>query len=171
MKNNWTHERISRKAEAYQWDGSNTDQVFGLLAQHGMVGELFRDNQYIQVYYEQSYDSTLRKSDWLLIGEDSILRFYPDEKFRLMYRPIDDELERLRAFAREVIAECIDGHCQSIDEIFILDIAGSHRLVATHFPIEPCGEICACREKYGNVDFDLVGVECVRLADSVEAVA
>lgn len=103
MKNNWTHERISRKAEAYQWNGENTDQVLDLLARHGMIGELFRDNQYIQVYHEQSYDSTLRKSDWLLVGEDSVLRFYPDEKFRLMYQPISDELERLRAFAREVI--------------------------------------------------------------------
>ena len=96
MKNNWTHERISRKAEAYQWNGENTDQVLDLLARHGMIGELFRDNQYIQVYHEQSYDSTLRKSDWLLVGEDSVLRFYPDEKFRLMYQSINDELERLK---------------------------------------------------------------------------
>ena len=120
MKNNYNCERISRKAEAYQWNGENTDQVLYLLARHGMIGELFRDNQYIQVYHEQSYDSTLSKYDWLLVGEDLVLRFYSDEKFKLMYRPIDDEIERLRAFAREVI---------KLNEHSILKIAVEHELI------------------------------------------
>lgn len=122
MSNNWTHERVSRKAEAYQWDGTNTDQVLGLLARHGMTGELFRNNQYIQVHYEQSYDSTLRKSDWLLVGEDSVLRFYSDEKFRLMYRPINAELERLRAFKLDVLSLIAHGF-QDVDTHYLKSIA------------------------------------------------
>lgn len=166
MKNNWTHERISRKAEAYQWDGSNTDQVFGLLAQHGMVGELFRDNQYIQVYYEQSYDSTLSQSDWLLVGEDSVLRFYSDEKFRLMYRPIDDELERLRAFAREILdrdrGDDIGG-----DEL--QEVGEKHGLLVAHYPKTPCGDDCVCADYYACSSWNDGEVTCYRLAESLKA--
>ena len=102
MKNNWTHERISRKAVSLQWDGNNTQAVMDRLAQHGMIGELYRDI-YIQVYKDGSYSDTLNIGDWLVEGEDGRLRIYDDETHALMYRPINDELERLRAFAREVI--------------------------------------------------------------------
>ena len=102
MKNNWTHERISRKANSIQWTGANTDAVLARLTQHGMIGELFRDI-YIQVYKDGSYSDTLNIGDWLVEGEDGKLRFYDDETHALMYRPISDELERLRAFARDVL--------------------------------------------------------------------
>lgn len=102
MKNNWTHERISRKANSIQWTGANTDAVLARLTQHGMIGELFRDI-HIQVYKGGSYDDTINIGMWLVVGEDSVLRFYPDEKFRLMYQSINDELERLRSCLLEII--------------------------------------------------------------------
>ena len=102
MKNKPNEERISRKAASLQWTGNNTQAVMDRLAQHGMIGELFRDI-YIQVYKDGSYSDTLNIGDWLVEGEDGKLRLYTDETHALMYRPIDDELERLRAFARDIV--------------------------------------------------------------------
>ena len=102
MKNKPNEERISRKAASLQWTGWNSEAVFTSLAQHGMIGELYRDI-YMQVYKDGSYSDTLNIGDWLVEGEDGKLRIYDDETHTLMYRPIDDELERLRAFAREMI--------------------------------------------------------------------
>lgn len=95
MKNKPNEERISRKAASLQWTGNNTQAVMDRLAQHGMIGELFRDI-YIQVYKDGSYSDTLNIGDWLVEGEDERLRIYDDETHALMYRPIDDELERLK---------------------------------------------------------------------------
>ena len=119
MKNNWTHERISRKANSIQWTGANTDAVLARLTQHGMIGELFRDI-HIQVYKGGSYDDTINIGMWLVVGENSKLRIYTDDQHELMYRPIDNELERLRAFAREVI---------KLNEHSILKIAVEHELI------------------------------------------
>ena len=88
-------ERISRKAERHQWDGNNTPEIMGVLARYSMIGELFRDI-HIQVYKDGSYSTTVNIGSWLVIGEDEKLRFYTDEKHKLMYQPINDELERLR---------------------------------------------------------------------------
>ncbi len=104
MKNKPNEERISRKAASLQWTGNNTQDVMDRLTQHGMIGELYRDI-YIQVYKDGSYSDTLNIGDWLVEGEDEKLRIYDDETHALMYRPIDGELERLRAFAREVLLE------------------------------------------------------------------
>ena len=102
MLNKPNEERVSRKAASLQWTGDNTQAVMDRLAQHGMIGELFRDI-YIQVYKDGSYSDTLNIGDWLVEGEDGKLRLYTDETHALMYRPISDELERLRAFARDII--------------------------------------------------------------------
>lgn len=102
MTNNYTHERIPRRAKCLQWTGKNNDAVFALLAQHGMIGELFRQGNFIHVFSQQSYYTTLGRDHWLIEGEDGQLRNYIGEKFKLMYRPIDDELERLRAFVSDV---------------------------------------------------------------------
>ena len=110
-----THERIPRRAECLQWTENNTQDVMGRLTQHGMIGELYRDI-YIQVYKDGSYSDTLNIGDWLVEGEDGRLRIYDNETHALMYRPISDELERLRAFAREIIAHKMDG-------ILVLNIA------------------------------------------------
>lgn len=171
MNNNWTHERIPRRADCLQWDGKNTDEILGFLAKNLIIGELYCGNEYILIKQDGCIATSIKHGIWILKGEDGVIWYYSDSQHKLMYRPIDDELERLRAFAREIIEECINGNSQSIDEDFILDIAGSHRLVATHFPDSPCGELCVCREKYGDVDFDLIGVECVRLAESLKAPA
>lgn len=98
----YTHERIPRRASCLQWDSSNTPSVMERLAQHHMIGELFRDI-HIQVYRNGSYDDTINVGMWLVVGEDKKLRLYADDQHKLMYRPIDDELERLRAFAREIV--------------------------------------------------------------------
>ena len=87
MKNKPNEERISRKAAALQWTGNNTQAVMDRLAQHGMIGELFRDI-YIQVYKDGSYNDTINIGDWLVEGEDGKLRLYTDETHALMYRPI-----------------------------------------------------------------------------------
>ena len=102
MKNKPNEERISRKAASLKWTGDNTQAVMDRLAQHGMIGELFRDI-YIQVYKDGSYSDTLNIGDWLVEGEDGRLRIYDDETHALMYRPISDELERLRAFKQDAL--------------------------------------------------------------------
>lgn len=102
MKNKPNEERISRKAASLQWTGNNTQAVMARLAQHGIIGELYRDI-YIQVYKDGSYSDTLNIGDWLVEGEDGKLRLYTDETHALMYRPIDDELERLRAFKQDAL--------------------------------------------------------------------
>lgn len=114
MKNNWTHERIPRRADCLQWDGKNTDQILGFLTKHEMIGEVYREGKYIMIRSEQKYFDTLAQEMWLLEGEDKQLRIYENDTFKLMYRPIveesisqsgllNDELERLRAFARDVL--------------------------------------------------------------------
>lgn len=123
MKNNWTHERISRKANSIQWTGANTDAVLARLTQHGMIGELFRDI-HIQVYKGGSYDDTINIGMWLVVGENSKLRIYTDDQHKLMYRPIDDELERLRAFAR-----CSFGFMVGLEENEIDELAIKHGLL------------------------------------------
>jgi len=91
---NFTHERRSRKAVALQWDGTNTDAVTMLLAKHKMIGNNM--DVYIMVRKNGYIVHTLHHGHWLFEGEDGILRFQDDEKFKSMYQPINDELERLR---------------------------------------------------------------------------
>lgn len=98
---NYNAERISRKARTLQWSGSNTDAVMAVLAQNKMIGETYR-GFYICAARGCNYH-TLRHGDWLVVGEDNLLRFYTDEKYQLMYRPRNEDLERLRAFARFAI--------------------------------------------------------------------
>lgn len=76
-----------------------------ILAQHQMIGELYRDI-HIRVYKDGRYDDTINVGMWLLVGEDRQLRFYTDDKYSNppMYRPISDELERFRAFAKCVLS-------------------------------------------------------------------
>ena len=118
MKNKPNEERISRKAASLQWDGSNTQDVMDRLAQHGMIGELYRDI-YIQVYKDGSYSTTVNVGSWLVEGEDWKLRIYDDETHALMYRPISDELERLRAFAREAMNASDNGILVEVFHILI----------------------------------------------------
>ena len=165
MKNKPTEERISRKAASLQWTGNNTQAVMDRLAQHGMIGELYRDI-YIQVYKDGSYSTTVNVGSWLVEGEDGKLRFYDDETHALMYRPIDDELERLRAFAREILdrdrGDDIGG-----DEL--QELGEKYGMLELHFPIAPCGELCSCADVYHFVEFDHGTVKCYRLAESLKA--
>ena len=102
-----THERISRKAECIKWDGQNTVAVMGMLARNAMIGELYRGGEFILVYHDGGMLTSLNRGTWVLIGEDERVRFYSDADMQMMYRPINDELERLRAFARDILnLEC-----------------------------------------------------------------
>ena len=165
MKNNWTHERISRKANSIQWTGANTDAVLARLTQHGMIGELFRDI-HIQVYKGGSYDDTINIGMWLVVGENSKLRIYTDDQHKLMYRPIDDELERLRAFAREILdrdrGDDIGG-----DEL--QEVGEKHGLLVAHYPKTPCGDDCVCADYYACSSWNDGEVTCYRLAESLKA--
>lgn len=96
-------ERISRKGERIQWDGSNTDDVMGLLARGGLIGELYRDNQYILIRSDGTVDTSIKHGTWVLMGEDRKIRFYSDDDMKLMYIPIvkNDEMEQLRGNRNE----------------------------------------------------------------------
>ena len=104
MKNNYNYERIPRRAECLQWDGKNTDEILGFLAKNSIIGELYRGNEYILIKQDGCIATSIRHGIWILKGEDGVIRYYSDSQHKLMYRPISDELERLRAFAREIIA-------------------------------------------------------------------
>lgn len=164
MKNNWTHERISRKAASLQYIGNNTQDVIALLAQHNMIGELFRD-LHIQVYKDGGYSTTVNIGYWLVKGEDGKIRFYDDATFKLMYQPISDELERLRAFAREILdrdrGDDIGG-----DEL--QDLGEKHGLLVAHYPKTPCCADCTCLGYYERRDFLLGYAKCYRLAESLK---
>lgn len=160
-----THERIPRRADCLQWDGKNTQEILARLTQHDMIGELYRDI-HIQVYRGGSYDDTLNIGMWLVVGEDSKLRLYTDDQHKLMYRPISDELERLRAFAREILdrdrGDDIGG-----DEL--QELGEKYGMLELHFPSAPCGELCSCADVYHFVEFDHGTVKCYRLAESLKA--
>jgi hypothetical protein len=109
MSNKYTHERIQRRAKCLQWLPDNTEAVMSFLARSGCIGELYREGQYILIKQDGCFATSIKHGTWILTGEDSALRFYNDKQHKLMYRPIvkDDELERLRAFAREILnLEC-----------------------------------------------------------------
>ena len=103
MSHEYNYERIPRRAECLQWDGKNTDEIFGFLAKNSIIGELYRGNEYILIKQDGCIATSIRHGIWILKGEDGVVRYYSDSQHKLMYRPISDELERLRAFAREVI--------------------------------------------------------------------
>ena len=119
MKNKPNEERISRKAASLQWTGNNTQAVMDRLAQHGMIGELFRDI-YIQVYKDGSYSDTLNIGDWLVEGEDGKLRLYTDATHALMYRPISDELQRLRAYMLDTLIHGYTAHDAGVKHGFMV---------------------------------------------------
>ena len=105
---NYTHERIPRRAECLQWDGKNTDEILGFLAKNSIIGELYRGNEYILIKQDGCIATSIRHGIWILKGEDGVIRYYSDSQHKLMYRPISDELERYKAFAREIIAKGSD---------------------------------------------------------------
>jgi hypothetical protein len=113
-------ERISRKAERIQWDGTNTVSVMGMLARKNMIVELYRGGEFILVYHDGCMLTSMSRGTWVLIGEDERVRFYSDADMQMMYQPINDELDRLRAFAREII---------SYDSHATLNVAVKHGLV------------------------------------------
>lgn len=128
MKNKPNEERISRKAASLKWTGDNTQAVMDRLAQHGMIGELFRDI-HIQVYKDGSYSTTVNVGSWLVKGEDGKIRFYDDATFKLMYQPISDELERLRAFKLDVLSLIAHGF-QDVDTHYLKAIVEKHGMAA-----------------------------------------
>jgi len=84
----------------------------------------------------------------------------------LMYRPIDDELERLRAFAREILdrdrGDDIGG-----DEL--QEVGEKHGLLVAHYPKTPCGDDCVCADYYACSSWNDGEVTCYRLAESLKA--
>ena len=103
MSHEYNYERIPRRAECLQWDGKNTDEIFGFLAKNSIIGELYRGNEYILIKQDGCIATSIRHGIWILKGEDGVIRYYSDSQHKLMYRPISDELERLRAFARDIV--------------------------------------------------------------------
>ena len=103
MSHEYNYERIPRRAECLQWDGKNTDEILGFLAKNSIIGELYRGNEYILIKQDGCIATSIRHGIWILKGEDGVIRYYSDSQHKLMYRPINDELERLRAFARDIV--------------------------------------------------------------------
>ena len=100
---NYTHERIPRRADCLQWDGKNTDEILGFLAKNSIIGELYRGNEYILIKQDGCIATSIRHGIWILKGEDGVIRYYSDSQHKLMYRPISDELERLRAYMLDTL--------------------------------------------------------------------
>ncbi len=140
MLDNWTHERRSRRAKAVQWTGFNDVRIFDMLIKHGMLGEIYK-GAYIYVRKHGHLVHTLRHNDWVFEGEDSCLRFLCDESYKSRYQPIvkDDELERLRAFARDVLnldCEFCDAapDFPALDKHALLFMAVEHGLIIQEGP-------------------------------------
>ncbi len=96
-------ERISRKAERIQWTGENTVAVMGMLARGGLIGESFHNGEHILIYKNGGMLTSICHGTWVFEREDGEICFHDDETHKSKYQPINDELERLRAFAREIV--------------------------------------------------------------------
>lgn len=114
-------ERIPRTADAMQWVGDNTEDIQEFLLAHLKTGEYRNHNGlpliFVRGISEHSLEHTLYVGDWLLEGEDGKLRFYSDTKKKIMYQMKSNELERIRAFARDMadITATVDVTHQIID--------------------------------------------------------
>ena len=89
-----TCERIPRRAEYIQWDGSNTQQVGLFLMAHELDVELWRE--YLMVRDRDGrIVHTIWGGGWVLEGEDGKIRFYTDYTFKSMYRLVRRKLPYL----------------------------------------------------------------------------
>jgi hypothetical protein len=80
-----THRRITRTAECIQWDGYNISVFRSLIPDASF--EIFREKYLISRGSTLGFLS-LKLGDWIVKGEDRIIRFYPEEKFKLMYEKL-----------------------------------------------------------------------------------
>ena len=80
--------RRARKAECLQWTGENTEEVLYFLVRNWFRGELFKE--YIQIYKDNSYCNTLRKTDWIVKQENGEIKFWNDETMKSKYEPSKD---------------------------------------------------------------------------------
>jgi len=80
--------RRARKGKRIQWTGDNTDKILDCLESNGFRGELFRD--YIQIYKDNSYCNTLRRTDWILKQGNGEIKFWNDETMQSKYEPVKD---------------------------------------------------------------------------------
>lgn len=129
MKNKYNYERIPRRAECLQWDGKNTDEILGFLAKNSIIGELYRGNEYILIKQDGCIATSIRHGIWILKGEDGVIRYYSDSQHKLMYRPISDELDRLRAFKLDVLSLIAHGF-QDVDTHYLKAIVEKHGMAA-----------------------------------------
>lgn len=160
----WNAERISRKAKTIQYTDDNSHFIYNILDYFKYNYVLFNESLMLRVA-NVGLVHTLKISDWLVVGEDSKLRFYSNEEYQLMYKPINLELSIYKNFIIEVLnrdrGDSIEG-----DELQELGI--KYGLLEEHKPTEPCGEGCVCEDYYLAKEFETGEVSCFRLNKTLQ---
>ena len=76
------------RAVCVQWNGNNAAEIFKLLENTKLINsvEVFRE-EFIFIRYAGG-THTLKRSDWVIKGEDGVARIYTDEVFQIKYEAL-----------------------------------------------------------------------------------
>lgn len=96
-----------------------------------------------------------------MLGED-----YAAQALAAARQPVDDELLRLREFARAMFDAADWPHGGDIDGFALQEAAVKAGLLVPEARSAPCGETCNCAEYYGLTDLQ-EGVTCYRKTESL----
>ena len=76
-----SHRKRAYKADAIQWDGTNTEVVFDAYPGAELFG-----SRHIMVRHAEGI-STLNIGDWVVRGENGEVKSYSDDVFKVKYEP------------------------------------------------------------------------------------
>ena len=75
------------RADCIQWTGINTQEILDKLAKVEVLrAEVFRKD-FILIRFDECVH-TLRHGDWIITGEDGVVRYYTNAKFLANYEPL-----------------------------------------------------------------------------------
>ena len=90
---NNTHEKRPYKATCTQFDGTNQDEIIGILSNDTTYATRF-ESSCIMVRFDKPAPGsrsieTLTAGWWVCVGENEVVKCYDDYTFRLKYRKLD----------------------------------------------------------------------------------
>ena len=83
----FTHMKRPYRAQAIQWDSSNTSEIMQMLSS---TSRLY--NGKLMLKHKNGDFSTLSPTDWVVKGENGEVKRYSDEVFNTKYTGWDNEI-------------------------------------------------------------------------------
>lgn len=83
---NYTHQKHPYRATAIQWNGQNTQELLDSLPGASLYGK-----NHLMLRHAAGI-STLSLGWWIVKGENSAVKCYSDEVFRIKYEALSDEV-------------------------------------------------------------------------------